>query len=201
MAFSTYADLQSTVADQLARGDLTSQIPDFILLFEKEAGRTLFRLRPTETSATLTVASGAASLPSDYMGWRYLKYTGSPTASLRYIPPAELIRLYSTNADGLPIDFTIEGGTIKIRPITDGTDYSLGYFARTGALSSALNWLFTNHPDAYFFGSLEQAYLFVEDPENAAIWATKKSAVFSDIKLQHFREHGALEIRASGPTP
>lgn len=201
MALSTYSDLQSVVADQLARGDLTSQIPDFILLFEKEAGRTLFRLRPTETSATLTVASGSASLPSDYMGWRYLKYTGSPNGSLVYVTPTELIRLYSTEAEGPPTNFTVEGSTIKIRPITNGTDYSLGYFARTGALSSALNWLFTSHPDAYYAGSLEQAYLFVKDPENAAIWAAKKQAAFADIRLLHFREHGALEMRPSGPTP
>ena len=32
MAFSTYSDLKTSVANFLARDDLTSQIPDFIRL-------------------------------------------------------------------------------------------------------------------------------------------------------------------------
>jgi hypothetical protein len=41
MAFSTYADLQSQMANWLARDDLTNYIPDFIRLFECAAMRKL----------------------------------------------------------------------------------------------------------------------------------------------------------------
>ncbi len=41
MPFNTYADLQAIVADQLARSDLTTQIPDFIKLFEDEIRQEL----------------------------------------------------------------------------------------------------------------------------------------------------------------
>lgn len=200
MSLTTYASLQSLVADQLARGDLTTQIPDFITLFEVEAARTLFRMRRTETSTTLTPASGSVALPTDYMGWRRVTWTGSVRVDLEYVHPSILQAWDPTTSSGIPTIFTIEGSTLKIRP-TDTTALEFDYFAKTGALSSALNWLMTNHPDAYFFGSLEQAYLFVKDPANAAIWAAKKLAVFSDIKLLQFREQGAMAIRVMGATP
>lgn len=201
MAFTTYAALNAAIADQLARGDLTTQIPDFVTLFEADAARNLFRMRLTETSTNLTPASGSVALPSDYMGWRRVTWVGSSIRNdLSYVPPTVLQILYPTTSSGTPQVFTIEGSTLKIRP-TDTSTIEFDYYAKTGALSSSLNWLFTNHPDAYFAGSLEQAYLFVKDTPNAAVWSAKKSAVFADIKLLNFREHGALTISPTGPTP
>lgn len=48
----TYGGLQTAVGDWLARADLTSNIPDFITLFEAEANRTL-RTHQMETVALL----------------------------------------------------------------------------------------------------------------------------------------------------
>lgn len=75
MSFSSYSALQSVIADQLARSDLTTQIPDFITLFEAEAARKL-RIRPMETTTSLTTTSGVVSLPSDYLGWRKVTWAG-----------------------------------------------------------------------------------------------------------------------------
>lgn len=200
MALGTYSDLKSLIADQLARGDLTTQIPDFITLFEAEAARNLFRMRLTETSTTLTPANGEVALPADYLGWRRVTWTGSVRIDLEYVHPSVMQSAFPTTPSGVPLLFTIEGSTLKIRP-TSTTGLEFDYYAKTAALSSSLNWLMTNHPDAYFFGALEQAYLFVKDQPNAMLWAAKKSVVFSDIKIQKFREDGALTIRATGPTP
>ena len=41
MAFTTYTELKSVVADYLARTDLTAQIPDFITLAEVRLKRDL----------------------------------------------------------------------------------------------------------------------------------------------------------------
>ncbi len=41
MAISTYSDLKTTVANYLARSDLTSQIPDFITFAENRLRRDL----------------------------------------------------------------------------------------------------------------------------------------------------------------
>ena len=201
MALTTYAELQAAIEDQLARGDLDSQIPDFITLFEAEANRELFRHRLAETSTSLTTSSGNASLPADYMGWRRATYAGSTRIELDYIHPSMLQAYYPTSATGKPQAFTIEGSTFKARPADDTTAIEFGYFAKPAALSASLSWLFTKHPDAYFFGSLEQAYLYVKDYEQSAPWALKKSIVFDQIKKQRFREDGALSIRIMGNTP
>lgn len=279
MPFTSNTELKAALADQLARGDLTTQIPDFITLFECDANRELFRMRLTETSAILvptapaaltitnaadngsglirlTMAStstlatgsiagvsdvggtteangswvitviagttvdlvgstftnayasggsiqlpqGQCSLPADYMGWRRVTWTGSARRELEYTHPAMLQAYYPSTPADLPTMFTIEGSTLKVRPV-NGTGLEFDYFAKPAALSTSLNWLMTNHSDCYFCGALEQAYLWVKDTEQAAPWAVKKSAIYSSIKMQRFREDGALAIRVMGQTP
>jgi hypothetical protein len=200
MPFTTNTELKAAVADQLARTDLTTQIIDFIALFECEAARELFRMRPTETSTTLTPASGSVALPSDYMGWRRVTWTGSPRVDLTYVHPTILQAYYPSTPASTPIHFTIEGTTLKIRP-TSTTGLEFDYFAKLGALASALNWLMTSHSDCYFFGALEQAYLFTKDYEQAGVWSAKKQSVYDSIKMLRFREDGALAIRTMEATP
>ncbi len=200
MPFTTNIELKAAIADQLARADLTTQIIDFIALFECEAARELFRMRETETSTTLTPTAGSVALPSDYMGWRRVTYTGSPRVDLDYVHPSILQAYYPTVPSATPAVFTIEGSTLKVRPVND-TGLEFDYFAKTGALASALNWLFTKHSDCYYFGALEQAYLFNKDPEQAGPWAAKKMSVYDSIKKQRFRQEGALSIRVMGYTP
>jgi hypothetical protein len=69
MSLSTYSDLQTQVANWLARSDLTQYIPDMITLFEAAACRRL-KVRPMETTVSLATTSGVASLPSDFLGYR-----------------------------------------------------------------------------------------------------------------------------------
>lgn len=200
MPFTSNTDLKAAIADQLARGDLTSQIPDFITLFECEANRELFRNRLNETSTNLTPTTGSVALPTDYMGWRRVTWTGSPRGELEYVHPSMLQGYYPTTPAGVPRMFTIEGSTLKIRP-TDGTVIEFDYFAKPAALATSLGWLMASHSDCYFFGSLEQAYLYVKDYEQAAPWKALKDEVYSSIKKQNFRQQGAMAIRVAGYTP
>lgn len=194
MSISTFAELKAAIASWLARDDLTTQIPDFITLFEATACREL-RVRPTELTATLTVTAGSATLPTDFLGVRRLTWTGSPTIDLEYVHPSWLSQNYPTSAAGTPRVYTIEGGTIKVRPL-DNTALELLYRAKTAAVSGSLNWLFTNHPDAYLFGSLAEAYMFNKDPDNAAMWEGRRDKVLQSIKNVdfHYREMGAPRI-------
>jgi hypothetical protein len=200
MSLDTFANFKAAIADKLARSDLTSQIVDCITLFEAEASYELFRMRGTETTTTLTPTSGSVSLPADYLGWRRLTWTGTTRVELEYVHPSILQAYYATAPTDTPRMFTIEGTTLKIRPV-DGTSLEFDYFAKTPALSSSLNWLFTNKVDCYWAGTLEQVYLYVEDTDNAVVWATKKQGIYETIKKQRFREDGGLTIRVMGATP
>lgn len=150
---------------------------------------------------TFQAPQGVATLPSDYMGWRRVTWTGTPTTELQYVHPSILSVEFPTFLPiiqtDLPRVFTIEGSNLKIMPI-DGTPLEFLYFAKTSALSGNLNWLFTNYVDAYWNGVLEQIYRYMKDYEQASVYQQAKTAVFDQIKLKRFREEGQLSIRIVG---
>ena len=199
MAFNNYSDLQTQIGNWLARSDLTTNLPDFITLFEAQAARKM-RVRPMETTATLTPASGSAALPSDYLGYRRATVIASPRVQMDYVTPSHLQGLYPDGISGTPSYFTIEGSAIKTRS-SDTTSIEFLYFAKNTAVSIALNWLYTNHPDAYLFGSLAEAYAFIQDFEKMQLWGGRRDKVFDDIRLVNFREGSDLAVRTVGAHP
>ena len=197
MALATYADLETQVANWLHRDDLTTYIPDFITLFEADAARRMM-VRPQQATTTLTPTSGSVALPSDYIGWIRLTWTGSTRVDLQYVGPTILQAYYPSTPTNTPQMFTLEGGNILIRPV-DGTALEFVYYQKTAALSSALNWLYTNHPDAYLNGTLYEAYKFAKDNENMATYKALRDEIFDEIRVQNFRQAGHLSIRPLGP--
>lgn len=199
MSFASYVSLQANIASWLARDDLTTYIPDFITLFECAAARKL-KVRPQETTATLTVTSGVATLPTDYLGYRQVTWTGSPVTDLTYIAPPIFVSSYGDGTQGIPAEFTIEGSSLKVGPL-DNTSLTLDYFQKTPALSVGLNWLYTNHPDAYLFGSLAEANAFNKDVDPAGLWKARRDEVFNEIALLDFNERQGMSMRVMGVTP
>src|SRR4051794_29214485 len=106
MAISTYAELQTAIASWMARTDLTTNIPDFITLFEAEAARRL-RVRPMETVGTITTTSGTGALPTGFLGFKRVTWNGSTQVELTYKHPSMIKALYPTGASGTPADYTI----------------------------------------------------------------------------------------------
>jgi hypothetical protein len=152
-------------------------------------------------SGTLQLPQGTCSLPSDFLGWRRVTWTGSPESDLEYVHPAlfevEFPTFLPVVEISMPRVFTIEGNTLSVMPV-DTTPIEFSYFAKTPALSSNLNWLFTNRVDAYWNGVLEQIYAYTKDYDQSGVYQQKKAAVFDEIKKQRFREDGILNIRVSG---
>lgn len=200
MALTSNADLLAYIADKLARDDLTSQIPDFIKLFEAAAARRLGS-HEQEDTATLTITAGAAALPADFAAIRRLTWTGSTRAELDYVAPSWLQANYTTTASGIPLHYTLEESNILVRPIDDSAGLELLYRARTGALASALNWLMTKHPDAYVFGALAEAAGFIDDFSKAAFWKARRDEALNEIEVYEIRARGSMAIRTMGPTP
>ena len=199
MPFSTYTELQQVVASWLTRDDLGTYIPDFITLFEATAARKL-KLRPMETSTTITPSSGSADLPADYLGYKRLTVTSSSRIDLQYVHPSYLQGLFPTGISDTPRFFTIEGSAVKTRS-SDATGIELLYYAKTPAVSASLNWLFTNHPDAYLFGTLAESGGFTDDPDKLAMWGIRRDQVFEEIRMSDFRERGHMAMRVAGATP
>lgn len=204
MSLSTYADLQTQVANWLARSDLTAYIPDMITLFEATAARRL-RVRAIETDATATPTNGQAALPSDFLSMRRLTLLSTPYAELQYVGPQDWANFWDTSSTttGTPQMFTLEGNVIKLKPQGDDTaNLEIIYYAKTPALSGTLNWLYTNHPDAYLFGTLAEANAFNKDVDKAGLWKARRDEIFEEIQMQEFRDRDAgMVIKLRGQAP
>ncbi len=201
MTIATYSDLQTAIANWIARSDLTTIIPDFIALFETAANRRL-RLRAQEVATTLTPSSAVATLPTDYLTWRRCTWTGSSPRELEYAHPSYLHALFPTGAQGTPRLFTIEGATLTVRP-SDDTALTFDYFQKIPALSngSPTNWLLTAAPDSYLWGALAEAHGFVKDYEILSAWAARRDAVFDELEKLDSFTRGPSAIRTMGLTP
>jgi len=199
MSFTDYVALQASVASWLARDDLTTFIPDYITIFECAAARKL-RVRLMETTATLTPVNGVATIPGDYLGHRRVTWTGSPRIELTYLPPQAFQNDWPVAISGTPSVYTIEGSNLRLAAQSD-TALEFDYYQRTAAISSALNWLYTNHPDAYLFGTLTEAYAAMKKLDEAVAWKSRRDEVFQEIQMLDFNERTGMSMRLIGMTP
>ena len=182
MALASYADLQAAVALWLKRTDLTAMIPDFITLVEGRLARDL-RLRKQITSATLTTIAGVNTLdlPVDWIETENLGVVASGVVrSLTVMSPEQMdVRFPFGLRQGVPVAYAPIGSTMVLGPTPDAAyDIPVSYYARFPALvastrGAGANWLLTNHPALYLFGTLAEASVFMLDDERAALWEQK----------------------------
>jgi len=201
MSISNFSELKQAGESWLDHQLFTARVPDFITLFEATANRRL-RVRQQETSTTLTPSSGSATLPADYLSWRRVTWIADPGRDLEYVHPSYLQAAYPTSPQGAPTVFTIEGSTLKVRPVDDtGLDFL--YFQKIPSLSDAAptNWLLTAHPDLYLFGLLVEAEMFGVNDPRGALWASRRDSIFDEIEKLSNKTRGAGAIRLMQATP
>lgn len=191
MSLATYTDLQASLASWLHRSDLTSRIPDFIALAEAQMNRRL-RVRRMMARATATLSDEYSAVPSDFLGPISITIDGEPLA---YLTVEQMDAAVTGEATGAPAYYTVTGGEFRYYP-APGTSYTatLTYWQAIPALASnSTNWLLTNHPDAYLYGSLTQAAPYIQDDERTALWAQLFQTALNDALSADMAEsHGAL---------
>src|SRR5215470_5632208 len=133
MPITTYTELKAAVENWLDHALFTARVPEFIALFEATANRRL-RTRWQEATASLTPSAGAVALPVDYLAWRRVTWTGASRVELTYVHPSYLQAAWPTSPAGVPRIFTIEGATLKIKPL-DTTALEFDYVQKIPALS------------------------------------------------------------------
>jgi hypothetical protein len=171
---ATYAELQTAIADFLNREDLTSVIPTFIRLAEARMDRDLRHWRQEQRSNADLDAQYSA-LPPDFLQPIRLQILAGPSGEVAPISTAQMLQLRGDRADlvGRPTNYAITGGSIELYPTPDDTyASSLVYYGRTPALSvsNTTNWLLTEAPDAYLYGSLVHAAPYLKDDARLAVW-------------------------------
>lgn len=170
MAITTYATLQTAIANWINRDDLTDRIPEFIALAEAHFNRRL-RRPEMENMATSTASAETLALPTDFLAMRSLYIDASPRRELQYVSHGTLRTQYASTATGEPEVYTIADGGLVFGP-APGTSYTLDmlYWQKITALSGSntTNWLLDMSPDLYLYGSLVHAAKYIRDDSETA---------------------------------
>lgn len=202
MAIASYADLQASIANFLARDDLTAQIPDFIQLAEARINRELeTREQEKRVQATLVAGDEYIALPIDLREVREVKLNTSPLTVLSYASPTSLDTQYSSNGQGKPLGYSIVGKEMKIRPIPDSSyTMEIVYIGDVDALSAVSTpTLFTRSPDLYLYGALTEAYVYLLDEQRAAQYDEKFTRTINEVRMDEERSHygtGPLQTKS-----
>jgi len=176
MSFTTYSDLQTSIANYLARSDLTSQIPDFITFAENRLRREL-RIRQMLKSVTTATVSGdnTVELPSDFLQVRDFVVMTNPIQPLSYSSPSALSNDPRASEVGVPLSYTILANDFQVSPAPDGIyTVKLLYFSAPAYLSSSntTNVFLTTAPDALLYASLIEAEPYLMNDARINTWGT-----------------------------
>lgn len=169
-----YDELKAAIADFLNREDLTAVIPTFIRLAESRIDRDLRHWRQ-ERRSTAQLNAQYSEIPSDFMQPIRFQITDLPTNELKPISMAQLLQMRGDRNDrvGRPEYYALTAGSIELFPTPDNQyNASLVYYGRVPALSvsNTTNWLLTEAPDAYLYGSLIHAAPYLKDDGRLTVW-------------------------------
>jgi len=176
MAFTSYSDLKTTIANYLARSDLTSVIPDFIRLAEERLRRDL-RTRQMLVVATANTVGGDSTvgLPTDFLEMRDIHINTNPIASLSYEAPNAFYSNTRATQSGLPTTYTVLASELQFSPIPDGVyTAQMLYYAKPPLLSdtNSSNVFLANFPDALLYGALGEAEPYLMNDARLQVWAS-----------------------------
>ena len=176
MSIASYSELQTAVANYLARTDLTSQITDFIRFAELRLRREL-RIRQMLKSVTSTTTSGDSTveLPSDFLEIRDFVVVATPLQPLTYSSPSVFSRNARTTDSGKPLDYTILANEFQLAPIPDSayTVKLLYYFApKFLSDTNTSNAFMANAPDALLYAALLEAEPYLMNDARINTWGT-----------------------------
>jgi len=190
MAITTNAELNTAVANWLNRSDLTSRIPEFIVLFEASFNRTMRTVDMLTNDTAFSVTGQYVNVPTGFLQAKRLTLLTTPVTPLEYMTPESLAeqRQYHSGS-GRPQFYTVTSTQLEFLPSPDATyTANLSYYKRITAVASSDNWLLTNHPDIYLFGALVAAEPYLKNDERLIVWQAQLSKALDELRLEDERK-------------
>jgi hypothetical protein len=205
MALTTYAELKTSVGDWLNRTDLATAISDFVSLAEAQIERQLrTRQMIVRANASFAAAAEYGTVPDDFLETKSIKLDTNPITYLSFQTIDAMDQLSNTTylSSGKPLYFSIVGSQFRLLPIPDGAyTAELVYYAKLAKLSNTntTNWLLTQAPDVYLYGSLLQAAPYLQDDARIPVWSSLYQAGLDQLQIADDRgstSGGAIMSRA-----
>ena len=186
MTITNFGTLKTAIADTLNRDDLTSVIPQFVSLAQAQFNRKI-RSHRQITRGSLTINTQFEALPADWLETIRITMDANPIRVLTQISMDDLTRYRTAidNTTDAPVYFSHNGTDIELFP-TPSTSFTgeITYYAKITALSADAdtNWLLTNNPDVYLYGSLVHTAPYLKDDARIALWAGLLAQAMSEIE-------------------
>ena len=189
MAITTYAELQTAIANFLDRSDLTSIIPTFIDLCEADMSRKLRHWR-MEQRSTAELDTQYSALPADFLEPIRLSITGGSTYTLEMESQAQMSnrRMQNLDTGGRPRFYAMTDGKIEVYPSPDATyELEMVYHAKIPALAddATSNWVLSYHPDAYLYGALIHSAPYLVEDTRTQIWSALYQSAVDGINIDN----------------
>ena len=183
MAFSTYAEFQTLVANYAARTDLTSQIPDFISFAENRLSRDL-RTSAMLSTSSLTITGGSATIPSDLLELRDIYVDTNPVTYLEYQTPDQFYKNNAFNLSGPTFYYSIIDGAFKFAPTPTSQTANILYYAKPAVLSNTntSNIYLVNYPDALLYATMAELETYLMNDTRVQHWAALYDRAINNIE-------------------
>jgi len=166
-----YDTLGTTVGNYLDRSDLDAVIPTFVELCEAKLKRRLRHWKMEKRATADTVAGQRTlALPTDFLEMRSIKLNTSPVKTLEYLTPT--LMNWNSYSSARPSYYTIVGDELHFETTPDAVYEVEMYYYAFDPLSSVdtTNWIITDHPDIYLYGTLLEAESFLMNDPRLQIW-------------------------------
>ena len=196
MALSTYSELKTSIAGWLNRedADTIAKIPDFIALAEAKIARDVRHWRQ-EKRVTTPVNEQYENLPIDWLEMIQIQITTG--GRLQVISAAELQeRKEASSVVQKPKYYRLTSDQIEFYPTPDSSyEVAMQYYARVPALTDVdtTNWILTDYPDIYLYGSLVHAAPYLIDDQRLNVWASLYQSAVDALNQDNTKS------RVSGP--
>lgn len=197
---AAYSQLQTTVADYLARSNLTAFVPNFVQNWESDFYREPKNFgRWMEADLNVTIASSVAAVPADYLGLKYAYVDGSPSSRLDRTSLNQTLGRYPRGSGtGVPVWITRGGASFLFGPEPDSTYTIKGWYwakptpLRSASADAAAHYVITDLSDVALFGSLLQAVPFIKDDERIVTWRGMHESALKSYRNQMREEDNSL---------
>lgn len=209
MALTNYTTLKAALADYLIDSTVTNPIVDAITLLEAGLNRDL-RVRQMQNISTATsTVSGTASYDFP-TGW--LEYVQSPhlvqtpIRVLQYVSPSQFRELDDGSGNGTPTYWTELEGKLYVLQTPDTTSVVINqhYYKKLDIATDTTNWLLTNHPDIYLYGSLMHMGAYLTEDQRLKDWAGLYSQALAGLMAADKRRKGGpqpVRVMSDNPGP
>lgn len=189
--YSTVSDLYTDVQKYVDRNESTfiNKIPSWVFMAESELDRRL-RHPAAENIQSFTVQKGSDYLtaPIDLLELKSIRNSKSG----EFLYRRSLETLYTTpNYGDTPIAFASTSNRYVLdQTVTEDTVFSVVYYNAPTKLdiTNSSNLYLVSLPDFLLYVSLELAYIFDGQPEQAQYWRGMAEAVFAMLQEQILRE-------------